>query len=103
MPILTNANFRLKFLTKPNRQEDIELPRPVFRDGEVTVDLPDLVLAQGHQSVVAYMESEPFQIQVDERQAGYILERIRAARRAVAEGREKRPLKAILFSQVHCG
>ena len=64
------------------------------------MELPDLVLAQGHQATIAYMESEPFQIQVDDAQAGYILERIRAARRAVVEGREKRPLKAILFSQV---
>ena len=76
-----------------HRKEDIQLPKPIFRQIEIDVPLPDVVQSNiqqhGNESAAKllsqYLISHDFQTLVDKAQGEYILLAIERARRALLQ------------------
>jgi len=114
----------LRSLMVHHRKEDLELPRPIFRNGEVAVTVPPYLLelvdgkvglmvdtpaavarqrrreADWHEALQKSLGNLQFQTEVDSAQAAYIAGQIRQAREAVRQSPgTPRPVKAVVFSQ----
>jgi hypothetical protein len=102
----------LKDIMVMHRKEDIDLPKPIFRQVEVDISVPEaveLTMVQGEAGKVEallldYLHSDDFQSLVDESQAAYITRAIESARIA-QRGRgglgsigDTRPVKAVIYS-----
>jgi len=79
----------LKGIMVMHHKEDINLPRPIFLQGEVTIQVPPLVQQNVVQAgspqksrtlLESYLESNEFQSMVDEAQGDYIVQSIQRAR-----------------------
>jgi len=103
----------LKSVSVIHQKEDINLPLPIFVEGDVTISVPqsrqqEIVQAaspaEAQQRLDNYMATDEYQSLVDEAQADHIVASIQRARERVrqlpnnASSVERRPVKAVIYS-----
>ena len=108
-----------------HRKEDLQLPKPIFRQAEVNVSVPmdiqQRLLEEPHLSELRlheYLHTEAYQSKVDEAQAKYIVDTLQQARSELErrggaietlttagffhetydQSKDRRPIKAVVYS-----
>jgi hypothetical protein len=89
-----------------HRKEDIDLPKPIFRQIERNIHISEeveksIMKLSGLSLLTSfdeYLHSQEFQALVDQNQAEYIIEATEKARKDCVKGVDSRPVKAVVYS-----